>query len=508
MVAVTPAGNAVGLGAARAVADAVLYEGYLLYPYRRSSGKNRSQVRWQFGVLFPPGWARAQGLDDTSVAGSAESWWQQTECLAEAGPAAQAEICIRFLQVQRRSAMQLLPDGSRRPAGELTEGGGPEFSYDEAVPREFTFRFALADLLAGERRVELAAPGGQETGPLASCDHPAGRVLRRRLPVSATALISATAVPRPDASATRPDASAARPDPSGQPQAAGTRAPAAGLVKLRVRVENSGSVAAQLPRAEALRSSLIACHVLLAVHGGAFVSLLDPPGEAAAAARACVNVHTFPVLADSPGQRQLVLSAPLIMYDYPQIAPESPGDLHDAAEIDEILTLRALTLTDAEKREARATDGRAAAILDRVEEMPPAVLARLHGALRSPATQAAGAERRPENGAPQAEVPWWDPGADAGVSPATDSVLVAGVRLARGSLVRLRPRLSGTDPQDMFLDGQTARVEAVLLDVDGSRQLAVTLDGDPAAELNRWYGRYRYFRPEEVEPLTSPAGSG
>ena len=37
---------------ARAVADAVLYEGYLLYPYRATSQKN--QYRWQIGVLGPP----------------------------------------------------------------------------------------------------------------------------------------------------------------------------------------------------------------------------------------------------------------------------------------------------------------------------------------------------------------------------------------------------------------------------------------------------------------------
>jgi hypothetical protein len=98
-------------------------------------------------------------------------------------------------------------------------------------------------------------------------------------------------------------------------------------------------------------------------------------------------------------------------------------------------------------------------------------------------------------------VPWWDPGADASVSPDTDSVMVDGVPVARGSRVRLRPRLRGTDPQDRFLEGRTALVEAVLLDVDGAHHLAVTLEDDPAAELNQWYGRYRYFAPDEVQPL-------
>jgi hypothetical protein len=52
----------------------------------------------------------------------------------------------------------------------------------------------------------------------------------------------------------------------------------------------------------------------------------------------------------------------------------------------------------------------------------------------------------------------------------------------------------------MFLAGREATVEAVFLDVDGNRHLAVTLDQDPAADLQRWHGRYLYFSPDEVEP--------
>ena len=97
---------------------------------------------------------------------------------------------------------------------------------------------------------------------------------------------------------------------------------------------------------------------------GEFVSLLEPPPEFQEAAAACSNVGTWPVLAGEPGQRDTVLSSPIILYDYPQIAPESPGDLFDGTEIDEILSLRILTLTDEEKsamrrsRRARAANSR------------------------------------------------------------------------------------------------------------------------------------------------------
>ena len=64
-----------------------------------------------------------------------------------------------------------------------------------------------------------------------------------------------------------------------------------------------------------------------------------------------------------------VLGSPIILYDYPEIAGESTGSLFDATEIDEILMLRVLTMTDAEKAEARATDPKAAEIIERRDAM-------------------------------------------------------------------------------------------------------------------------------------------
>jgi hydrogenase maturation protease len=77
-----------------------------------------------------------------------------------------------------------------------------------------------------------------------------------------------------------------------------------------------------------------------------------------------------------------MLSSPIILYDYPQIAPESPGDLFDGAEIDEILSLRIMTMTEEEKQEMRESDDRARRILERTETLPEEQLMKLHGALR------------------------------------------------------------------------------------------------------------------------------
>ncbi|MEV5147707.1 hypothetical protein AB0L14_25780 [Streptomyces sp. NPDC052727] len=464
-----------------AVADAVLYEGYLLYPYRRSSAKNR--VRWQFGVLLPRNWAERDGPVTPGVSGSADSWYQQTECLLRVRRAdAAVRVRVRYLQLQHKQVEAADGDGAHRPVESLRAADGTaHLSFEEAVPRETELVLPLEELLRGGRSVAVGAPAGAEYEPLPAG---AGRTVRRRREVRAGTTVTAERL-----------------------------GPA--LCRLRVRTENAGDAPdPRASRSAVLGQALLATHTLLTGDGVEFVSLIDPPAALAEQVRGCRNAFTFPVLGGAPPQSAsgdgatgtLLLSAPVILPDHPQVAPESPGDLHDAAEIDEILTLRTMLLTDEEKAEARATDPRAARILDRVDTMPREVFSRLHGAIRSltPRTPAAG---RPP--APAAERPaWWQEGGDDGLSPATDTVLVDGVPVGGGSRVRLRPRGRGADAQDMFLAGRTARVAAVFHDVDGSTHLAVTVDDDPAAELHGWYGRFHYFRPDEVESLGPPAPPG
>ncbi|SOR77189.1 MULTISPECIES: hypothetical protein [Streptomyces] len=447
-----------------AVADAVLYEGYLLYPYRRSSAKNR--VRWQFGVLFPRGWVEADGPVVPGVSGSADSWYQQTECLLRIRRpgSASVRVRIRHLQLQRKQVEEIR-DGRHHAVESLrTADGTTHLTFDEAVPHEREVEVPLDDLLHGGRTVPVVAPAGVDVEPLPG--H-AGRVVRHRDEVRAEVTVTAERL-------------------------------ADDLCRLRVRTTNTGPPPApRAARDEALRRALIATHTLIGGDGVEFVSLIDPPTELRTPARSCRNEFTFPVLG---GDGHVLVSAPIILPDHPQVAPESPGDLHDAAEIDEILTLRTMLLTDEEKREARATDLRAAEILDRVDTMPQEVFERLHGAVRSLAP-AAPATPAPDTPAPAGRPAWWQEGADDGLSPATDTVLVDGIPLGGGSRVRLRPRGRGADAQDMFLAGRTAEVAAVFHDVDGTVHLAVTLDDDPAAELHTWYGRFHYFRPDELEPL-------
>src|SRR5690606_22890663 len=122
------------------------------------------------------------------------------------------------------------------------------------------------------------------------------------------------------------------------------------LYRLQVRITNETAWYGQ-GRDEVLRQTMNSTHTILHVEDGAFVSLMDPPPELQTEAEACENIKTWPVLAGEEGTRDTMLSSPIILYDYPQVAPESPGNLFDSTEIDQLLILNLLTLSDEEKEE-------------------------------------------------------------------------------------------------------------------------------------------------------------
>jgi hypothetical protein len=500
------------LVSARQVADAILYEGYLLYPYRGSARKNQS--RFQFGVLMPPAY---RDVDDCEPSAS------QTECLLECHEDATVTVIARFLHLQRRQVEEAGGAEGFRAVASVRVDDAEVTTWDEAAEREHRVTAAIRALLGGGVDAAFEMPGSESTEMLADGrGRTVGRLVRRQAPLTGVIRLRAERLPGPY-----------------------------GTLRLRVTIENHTSQDGPLlHRPDGLRLALIATHALIHVPGGRFLSLTDPPEWAAPYAAGCVNTATWPVLAGPEECKELVLSSPVILYDHPRIAAESAGELFDSTEIDEILTLRTLALTDDEKREARATDPRAAALLDRIDGLPPEMLERMHGAIRylgapgetGAGQPGAGGPARGEPGAAQAgagplgtghlgtghlgtghlgtghlgtggmaagpqdrSVPWWDPGSDTSVSPETDHILIQGVRVARGSRVRMRPGSRRADAQDLFLAGRSALVEAVLNDVDGNVHLAVIPEDDPAADLQRNHGRFLYFAPDEVEPMGTPA---
>lgn len=458
----TATGAGERFAAARAVADAVLFEGYVLYPYRASAAKNR--LRWQFGVLVPPGWGEASG----------EHSGQRTEVLMEPRRGAVLHAELRFLHARRRRVQQALPGGGFADTGGLELADRVLTTWDEGVEERVTVEVPVAGLTAGHT-ADFTVAGREETEDVHEDGRLVGRLVHTREPLHGRVTLTAAELPGPYAA-----------------------------LRLTAVVDNTAQAGppADADRTAALPRALISAHLMLGLDAGRFLSPTDPPEWARGATAECANVRSWPVLAGRDGGADVVLASPIILEDHPAVAPESPGALYDALEIDEILALRTATLTEQEKREARGTDPRAAAVVDLADSMPPEVLERLHGAVRSlrevtgPGTPSGEVDLLVEPG-----TPWWDPGGDPTVDPDTDRVLVAGREVGAGSRVVLRPGLRRTDAQDVFLHGRSALVEAVLHDVDGGVHLAVTVDGDPGADIRREQGRFLYFQPDEVSPL-------
>src|SRR5262249_49072442 len=191
---------------ARAIADAVLYEGYLLYPYRASAAKNR--VRWQWGVLMPPAYA---------AGGTGERAASHTQLLVEPGPGATLHARLRCLQLQARTVQ--VPDssgagvpgsgagvpssgagvpqehGGYRSVPSLTAAGVEHTTWEEAVEREVDAVLPFADLLAGEYHGRFTVPRGADAEPVPGAR--GARVVRRRRPLLGLAVPRARPPPGP-----------------------------------------------------------------------------------------------------------------------------------------------------------------------------------------------------------------------------------------------------------------------------------------------------------------------
>ena len=287
------------------IANAVLYEGYLLYPYRSSAVKN--QQRFNFGVLYP----RAHCEQNPG----SDAWEMQTECLVRGSAVTTLEIKTRFLH--------------------LVACDGRQEGLDRSVS---TGVCGMRGLVNQPLRQKVLFEGE-------AIEQYRSEPLEGELELSAS--------------------------PIGE-----------GLHRVTLRVRNTATPADQPDRDAILLRSLVSVHSILQVTGGSFISLLDPPEQCVEAAASCRNTGCWPVLVGEDGQTDLMLASPIILYDYPQIAPESSGDLFDGCEIDEILALRILTLTDEEKQEVRNGDERARRILERTEMLPPEHFQKLHGAMR------------------------------------------------------------------------------------------------------------------------------
>ncbi len=434
-----------------AIAAAALYEGYILYPYSPTAIKNRQ--RWTFGGVFPREYAEANGGDPCTI---------QAQCLLEGSTDTKIEVRLRFLHIVTREigvlaelqAILPLDPAALTRVAVLELDGTRYLPWEEAMEQEVAEIWPLPQLLGRTAETAYSFPPRHDMEPIHGSDgRVAGAVIRSAASLAGALIVAAEPV-------------------------------ANGVVRLSVRVENRTPLTPEMRtrRDLAQHRAFASAHLLLGAEGGAFVSLMDPPPALQGAAAACDNQGVWPVLAGQPGARDIMLASPIILYDYPEIAPESPGDLFDGTEIDEILSLRILTMTDAEKRDMAAVDARARALLERTERLGAPAFARMHGTMHRAATPLPLAG---EVGSQH------EPGEAEG--------------LAVGDHVRLRPRRRA-DIMDVVLRDKIAVIEAIERDFEDNVHLAVTVLEDPGREfgMDRMPGHRFFFGLDEVQKLGPP----
>jgi hypothetical protein len=438
------------------IVNALLYEGYILYPYRASSRKNRQ--RFTFGRVYPRAYSVAQG--------GAEPFVMQTECLLwRRGELPAMEAEVRFLHPMAREVGSL-----SKPLKELPVVIGPEDfqpvaelrienklyqTWQEAVERKVRLPQDINFAAAQSLTVPFYYPASLVLEAIRDQRGQAVGVIRRRQErLEGVCQIATTPIDKQ-------------------------------VLKITVRVVNETPLEkADLDDQEALLMRTFAStHTIVRVQNGEFLSLMDPPGKYREAVATCANIGTWPVLVGEKekGDADTILSSPIILYDYPQIAPESPGELFDGTEIDEILTLRVLTMTDEEKCEMSQLDEQTRKILERTENLPEDEFIKMHGAMR--------------------EVSSFN---EDFFNPKTrlKSVIVDQIELKTGDRVRIRPQ-GRADVMDIALQGKAAVIESIEQDAENRIYLALVLDEDPGRDLGllRQPGHRFFYGLNEVEPL-------
>jgi hypothetical protein len=265
------------------VANAVLYEGYMLYPYRPSAIKNRQ--RWSFGILYPPKY--------DEVKRGTERSGMHSECLLKLTGETVVHVQLRFLHLLSKEVLRAV-DGHLEPAASVIVDGELVEPWDEGVERCEEFDVLPSDEL--EQFFQFSFDGLNDSEPMRDVNGQVGAELTcSQDDIQGTILISCQLL--------RND-----------------------VMKLSIDVENTTPLPSYT--------------------------------------KACNNIGNFPVLVGGDGERDMLLCSPIVLYDYPQAAPESAGDFYDATEM-------------------RSGDNRVRRRLQRTEESEREQLTKSHGTIRS-----------------------------------------------------------------------------------------------------------------------------
>lgn len=405
------------------IVNAVLYEGHILYPYRPAA-KKVGREKFAFGRVYPKAYS--------DMRRNAEPWMMQTECLVQpCGKDPSVEVAVRFLHTTWREIGRLTGDETAplRVLPALTVNGTLYQTWQEAAEREIVTTLDLSNPSPRKVNSPFAFGAARSVEPLTSEQSPGPGMMRRHESLEGTV------------------------ETEIQPLASD-------LFKISVRIFNRTPITSQQCNDEdaVLMRTFGSTHMVLHAASARFVSMMDPPAKLARAAGQCKNIGAWPVLIgeENKGDRDLMLSSPIVLYDYPHITPESSGSFFEGNEIDEMLSLRVMTMNEAEKL---------------THSEPP-----------------------PRGSQPE----------EIFFNPTTPlrTVFTHGRQLRAGSGVRIHPKARGGS-NDNKLEGKEAFIEAIEQDAEGHVHLALVVEnGDPISPGAKQKPGHRFFYSiDEVEPL-------
>ena len=319
----------------------LLYEGYSLYPYHRSAIKNQKPV--PFGVVFPQSY---NSYNEHSHA------MMQSQCIITGNEDSLINITVRFLHLKKTELFEknenaFIPVYNLNIKDKIYQAGW------QTVERKIsTGDLPISSLVENKKIISLEFNRIYDNEAIYDDEVIAGRQINRISEITGTVTIEASTVDIPD------------------------------TFRLTVTVANTTPVqnAGAITRDEALCQSFLSTHLILEADDAKFISQQDPGEKWKTAVNACENKNTWPILIDEADT--MLLSSPIILYDHPQINPQSQGDLFDSTEIEEALLLHVSVLSDDEKKRIGNSDEKLQHMLNKVSQVTPEELINFHGVMK------------------------------------------------------------------------------------------------------------------------------
>ncbi|MEO7294341.1 MAG: hypothetical protein ABIW34_14630 [Ginsengibacter sp.] len=313
----------------------LLYEGYSLFPYHRSAIKNQKPV--PFGVIYPKDYNTYNQHSHAAM---------QSECIVTGGDDLSINIIVRFLHLIKTEVLKQNNE-KENEVDDVVAGW-------QTIEREINSgNLLITELIKNRKEFPIRFDKMNEDRYVYDdSDNVKAKRINSASEIKGNVIIEASTVENMK-----------------------------NTFRIRVNITNTSSIvnADVIARDEALCQSFLSTHIILKSANGEFISGQNPAENFKQAIAQCKNTGTWPILVDE--SNTTMLCSPIILYDHPQINPQSKGDLFDSTEIEEALMLHFAVMSDDEKNRIADSDEKLKAMLNKVGMVTPEEMIGLHGGM-------------------------------------------------------------------------------------------------------------------------------